>query len=256
MLRKLGRGEFAERVGRIVKRVRWRDEGPEVSFAEAAAGCLRTVAEPFFEAAGGDLADLTALHCFRITAKHLRYSIEVFAAAIAPAFRSDVYPCIEEVQSRLGEVHDHAAAIERFQTWLAEWEDGPEIDALRELIGLERGELARTRQEFIRWWTPEQAADLRERFDRALAAQLARPGKNTPERESGVSPSVSRERAAMLTDPHACDGVPSQAWPCCRRIKVPLDTWLPFAVALTTWRPVATESSAGTGHRFRTSRSA
>lgn len=177
VLRKLGRGEFAERVVRIVKRVRWREEGPEMSFADAAAGCLRTVAEPFFEAAAGDLADLAALHCFRITAKHLRYSIEVFAAAIAPAFRSDVYPCIEEVQTRLGEVHDHAAAIDRFQSWLAAWEDGPEVDALRDLISLERAELARTRQEFIRWWTPEQAADLRERFDRALAEQTAPVGE-------------------------------------------------------------------------------
>jgi CHAD domain-containing protein len=170
---KMRRGKFAARVDKIVRRVRWRGKEPEPSFAAAAAGCLRTVAEPFFEAAAGDLADLTALHCFRITAKHLRYSMEVFSAAFSAEFRSDLYPCVEEVQTRLGEVHDHAAAIDRFHGWLAEWDDGPETDALRELIDIERADLATTRQEFIRWWTPEQAADLRQRFDQALAAQAA-----------------------------------------------------------------------------------
>jgi CHAD domain-containing protein len=174
---KMCRGRFSDRVDRIVKRVRWRENDAEPSFACAAAGCLRTVAEPFFEAAAGDLADLAALHCFRITAKHLRYSIEVFAAAFDARFRSELYPRVEEVQTRLGEVHDHAAAIDRFQRWLSEWRDGPETDALDDLVEIERANLARTRQEFIRWWTPDEAADLRQRFDQALAAQTPPAGE-------------------------------------------------------------------------------
>ena len=73
----------------------------------------------------------TPLYRFRITAKHLRYSMEVFAAAFGPEFRSELYPCFEEVQAGLGDIHDHAAALERFQAWLAEWEEGPETEALR-----------------------------------------------------------------------------------------------------------------------------
>ena len=174
---KLRHKKFAARVDKIVKRVAWRRAEPEPSFAAAAAGCLRTVAEPFFEAASGDSADLAALHLFRITAKHLRYSMEVFAGAFDAEFRTDLYPCVEEVQTRLGEIHDHAAAIERFQAWLAAWDEAPETEALRELADIDRAALATTRQNFIRWWTPERAADLRERFDRTLAAQNTAPGE-------------------------------------------------------------------------------
>ena len=174
---KMRQKRFADRVEKIVKCVRWRDGGLEPSFAAAAAGCLRTVAEPFFTAAAGDTADLAALHCFRITAKHLRYSMEVFASAFEADFRTSLYPDVEEVQTRLGEIHDHAAAIERFQAWLVEWDDKPEAEALRELADIEKAALATTRQNFIRWWTPERAAELRHRFDKTLAVQAAHPGE-------------------------------------------------------------------------------
>lgn len=169
--RKMRRREFAQRVDRIVKRVRWRGADAEPTFAASAAGCLRTVAEPFFAAAAGDMADLEALHRFRITAKHLRYSMEVFAAAFNSEFRTNLYPCVEEVQTRLGEIHDHAAAIDRFLAWRHEWEQGSQTECLGELVEIEKGALATTRQNFIRWWTPERAAELRQRFDQALAAQ-------------------------------------------------------------------------------------
>ena len=182
--KKLAHRRFGRRIDRIVKRVHWRGEESEPSFGASAAGCLQTVAEPFFEAGAGDTADLAALHCFRITAKHLRYSMEVFASAFGPEFRAELYPCFEEVQTRLGEIHDHAAALERFQAWLREWDDGPEVEALRELAEIERGNLARTRQNFIRWWTPERAAELRTRFDQTLlsqatVSQAAAPGEKS-----------------------------------------------------------------------------
>ncbi len=179
VFKKLRDRNFDHRCDKIVKRVRWRADAAEPTFAASAAGCLRTVADPFFEAAGGDHADLAALHCFRITAKHLRYSMEIFAAAFPPEFRNDLYPQIEEVQTRLGDIHDHAAAIERFQTWIAEWEDGPHTDALVELVDLHKSALARTRHEFIRWWTPERAADLRNRFEQSLAEQTIAPGEKS-----------------------------------------------------------------------------
>ncbi len=177
--KKLARRHFDRRIDKIVDRVRWREQGPEPGFGAAASGCLRTVAEPFFEAGAGDTADLAALHRFRITAKHLRYSMEVFASAFGPEFRGELYPCFEEVQTRLGEIHDHAAALERFHAWLGEWDDGPEVEALRELAEIERGNLATTRQNFIRWWTPEHAALLRQQFDQALATQAAQPGEKS-----------------------------------------------------------------------------
>lgn len=179
VFQKLRDRRFDNRCDKIVKHVRWRSDSAEPTFAAAAAGCLQTVADPFFEAAGGDLVDLAALHRFRITAKHLRYSMEIFAAAFPPEFRNELYPQIEEVQTRLGEIHDHAAAIERFRTWIAEWEDGPHTDALVELVDLHKSALARTRHEFIRWWTPERTAELRARFEQALVSQKSAPGEKS-----------------------------------------------------------------------------
>ena len=170
--------DFASRSVRIAKRVRWRGEGDEPTFAAAAAVCLRSVAEPFFAAAQADTKELAALHHFRITAKHLRYSMEIFAAALAPEFRTVVYPAIEEVQTRLGEVNDHAAALEQCEAWLAAWEDGPAVQALREVAEADRQSLDAERERFVRWWTAERATDLRRRFDQALAASAA-PGEKS-----------------------------------------------------------------------------
>lgn len=175
---KMAKKDFASRSTRIAKRVRWRGEGDEPTFAAAAAVCLRSVAEPFFAAAQADTSQLAALHQFRIAAKHLRYSMEIFAAALAPEFRTVVYPAVEEVQTRLGEVNDHAAALEQCEAWLAEWEDGPAAQALREVVSADRASLDAERERFARWWTTERASDLRRRFDQALAASAARGEKS------------------------------------------------------------------------------
>jgi CHAD domain-containing protein len=167
---KMLKKDFASRSARIAKRVRWRGEGDEPTFAAAAAVCLRSVAEPFFAASQADATELAALHHFRIAAKHLRYSMETFAAALAPEFRTVLYPAIEEVQTRLGEVNDHAAALEQCEAWLAVWEDGLAVQALREVAESDRQSLEAERARFVRWWTAERAADLRRRFDQALAA--------------------------------------------------------------------------------------
>lgn len=175
---KMLKKEFAARSRRIAKGVRWRGEGDEPSFAAAAAVCLRSVAEPFFAAAQGETSQLAALHRFRIEAKHLRYSMEIFAAALDPEFRAALYPAVEEVQSRLGEVNDHAAALEQCEAWLADWDDPPAMQALREIVELDRQSLGVERERFARWWTSERAADLRHRFDQALAASAA-PGEKS-----------------------------------------------------------------------------
>jgi len=175
---KMLKKDFAARSARIAKRVRWRGEGDEPTFAAAAAVCLRSVAEPFFVAVQADTAELAALHHFRIAAKHLRYSMEIFAAALAPEFRKVLYPAVEEVQTRLGEVNDHAAALQQCEGWLADWDEGLPAQALREVAEADRQSLEAERERFVRWWTAERAADLRRRFDQALAAS-ATPGEKS-----------------------------------------------------------------------------
>ena len=74
----------------------------------------------FFEASEADFGDYALLHAFRIEGKHLRYAMEIFAAAFEPSFRDQLYPLIADLQDRLGKINDHATASERFTSWLSE----------------------------------------------------------------------------------------------------------------------------------------
>ncbi|MDY3553127.1 CHAD domain-containing protein [Gemmata sp. JC717] len=53
------------------------------------------------------------LHALRITAKRLRYAIEIFAACFPPFLKDTVYPAVERVQEVLGEVQDAAVGLDR-----------------------------------------------------------------------------------------------------------------------------------------------
>ncbi len=55
------------------------------------------------------------LHRLRITAKRLRYAIEVFAGCFPPPLKEAVYPAVEQAQELLGAVQDGHVAAERLE---------------------------------------------------------------------------------------------------------------------------------------------
>lgn len=55
------------------------------------------------------------LHQLRITAKCLRYAMEVFAGCYAPPLREVLYPAVEDAQEILGGVQDAAVAASRLE---------------------------------------------------------------------------------------------------------------------------------------------
>ena len=55
------------------------------------------------------------LHQLRITAKRLRYAMEVFVGCCAPPMREVLYPAVEEAQEILGGVQDAAVAASRLE---------------------------------------------------------------------------------------------------------------------------------------------
>ena len=185
---RLERLQFSGRVKKLLKRIRWRDRGidegnidnareetrdngcdrGEPTFAAAAARFLGGAVDAFFLAGACDPHDAAAVHRFRIVGKQLRYSMEVFAGAFDADFRASLYPLIEEVQEKLGEMNDHATAIERFAAWQREWND-PQLDQpLAELLAVERAALEQSRARVFAWWTRRRADDLRSLFDAAL----------------------------------------------------------------------------------------
>src|SRR3954466_7899477 len=75
-------------------------------WAPARLGSFRTA---LVELLPDSSADVEALHRFRISVKALRYAIELLAPAFGPELRTEIYPDVEKLQERLGEITDHIA---------------------------------------------------------------------------------------------------------------------------------------------------
>jgi CHAD domain-containing protein len=164
VFRKLRKRDFPRRIKRLLRRIDASDECQRTTVAAWARMVLARDVDAFFAAAEHDLNDINCLHQMRIEGKLLRYAIEHFAAALGPELRTELYPEIERIQGLLGLVNDHASALEHYGEWRKTWtepEVGPLIDAL---VAEEEAALREARHEFYRWWTPQRAADLKQRF--------------------------------------------------------------------------------------------
>ncbi len=129
------------------------------------------LAEDFFAAASADFGDYAALHAFRIQGKQLRYAMEIFAGAVDRAFRSELYPLVEQLQEKLGAINDHVTARAVYSDWLARPEVGAEATALPILIAEETTAVGAARQAFFDWWSAERAGQLRAAFASCLAVK-------------------------------------------------------------------------------------
>ena len=135
-----------------------------VAFAQQAVDAAAkglTVVDP-------QTASLGELHQLRIAAKRLRYSIEIFHCAAAPALRLEVYPQIEELQERLGAINDRAASQCRWQRWLAELPPGGLAAFTASLIVADHVTAQRLQQEFFGLWKPERQTAVREQLAAAF----------------------------------------------------------------------------------------
>jgi CHAD domain-containing protein len=193
--RRLRRKDFPERVAALVKRTRWRDErSPEPTVALAAQHRLRPFVDDFFAAASAASPDAPALHRLRIRGKRLRYAMEVFGGAFDRSFREELYPQIEELQERLGDINDRAAAIERFEAWSADRHSHRRQRRLRSLLARQQETFEQSREEFLGWWTPERAACLAEQFTAVLAATDTNSASQVsdPRQSNGLGDSFDR----------------------------------------------------------------
>jgi CHAD domain-containing protein len=127
---------------------------------------LRKSFKAFFAAEPPRLKDLEALHQFRIRAKELRYAMELLVAAFPASFQTRLYPLIERVQDRLGEINDHAVAFKRFRSWSTETSDPVLRKYLQQLVRRERKRLRRSVLRFAYWWTPGRSKQVHRRFQR------------------------------------------------------------------------------------------
>jgi CHAD domain-containing protein len=171
LYRKLRDRRFRSRMKKLVERIQWRsDESEEPTYQVAARAGLRPLAAAFFTAAEADLDNTPALHEFRIAGKELRYAMEVFAAAFEPSFRKELYPIVEELQTKLGAVNDHATHRDQYLAWLDDTTDESQRLLLSKLIATETAALQSSTREFHQWWTTERAADFKARFWHEISA--------------------------------------------------------------------------------------
>jgi CHAD domain-containing protein len=180
---------FSRRICKLLDRVRSRGEesaGEIEPFGAWAHSHLRPMVEQFFAAVPSDHADEVGLHRFRVCGKHLRYAIELLAAAFPEQLRTEFYPAIEALQDQLGEINDLATAKARLVRKCDEASDAKEAAAWRRLLTAEQVRLDHARQQFWKGCSPQWIRDLHDGFERMIdetapsGADLDRPAPSAP----------------------------------------------------------------------------
>ncbi len=143
-------------------------QGAPVSYAAASLVGVGQALDQFLAAAVDQRSSIAELHQFRIRAKELRYGMELFAAGLDGSFREELYPLVEQLQERLGQINDHAAAVELLENGRADLKPRELQPALDRLIERQRREMIAARAAFHAWWTPDEQAAFRAAFDRHL----------------------------------------------------------------------------------------
>jgi CHAD domain-containing protein len=130
------------------------------NLAKYGHGAVHLAYAPFARLMRLDNPTTDELHQLRIAGKRLRYSLEIFHGLFPDELHNDIYPQIEELQSRLGDINDHATAQSLYQSWLAKMEPDDLAGAVAGRVISERKALLRLQSQFLRWWTPRRIARL------------------------------------------------------------------------------------------------
>jgi CHAD domain-containing protein len=143
-------------------------QGPP-RFDDWARERLAPFLDAFFNTAPIDQSDESGLHQFRIRGKRLRYVMEALQGAFSEEFRTLLYPIIQELQDRLGEINDLAMARARLQEKFRKARQPNKADMWRRLLLEEDAQARKARENFWQWCTPAMLLDLKQRF----AAQVS-----------------------------------------------------------------------------------
>jgi CHAD domain-containing protein len=169
-LRSAARQEIDDRLRRqirgIVERIRWRDPDPVPSLPAVAAQFVAPLTADALAAGARDLADLARLHRFRVCVKRLRYAVEFLDAGLPCEGADRFHAELSGLQQRLGEVCDHAAAVQLLAAERESQGSSASMRALDEMIAREGASLAARKSEFVAWWQDVGRAELQDAIDR------------------------------------------------------------------------------------------
>lgn len=166
-------GKFHNRIDQLLQRVRpRRGKAMRKKFAlfqRWAPRQLRPIVADFLYSSPNAKRSLDDLHRCRIRGKNLRYAMELLAPAFPEAFRDELYPFIEQIQSRLGNVMDHLAAQERYKDILKECTSSEQTKLIQKLVKSEAQLIKESKQDFFSWWTGDLEAELKGKFESFLS---------------------------------------------------------------------------------------
>ena len=170
ILQRLARRQrFADQAAALVENVYWQSvDSPVAPYGTFARQALQQQAEAYFEAAAADIRDDEALHALRIAAKRWRYALELAAGVLRAPWARELYNGLNEVQNRLGEVHDQAA----LSAWIEESlrvETGKRRQGkIEKLLDRQRLQRGVAREDLRRWWTRSRRKKLESQWQQAV----------------------------------------------------------------------------------------
>ena len=146
------------------------------SFRQFASEALRLSSQRMFRFAGQQQAtqqqaSVAELHQLRIAGKRLRYSIELFHNVFPDTLQTEVYPIVEEIQSRLGQLNDHATAQAIYQHWLVDLPPSERAAQIAARVVEEYEATKQVRGNFLHWWTPQRVTALESHLDGLIRGQ-------------------------------------------------------------------------------------
>jgi len=159
--------QFVRKASRLFDKIA-STEASDEKLSDWAPPQLAKFRSAFVELLPDGSEDIAALHQFRISAKALRYSIELLAPAFGLELRQQVYPAVEDLQERLGKITDHIAAVRLFAAWEAHNAPHTPMEGVS-YLNMEKDQELRDLQDFREWWTKEQA----DRITDALAKEIS-----------------------------------------------------------------------------------
>jgi CHAD domain-containing protein len=128
---------------------------------------LKSAVRQFFADSKVDGKHLDRLHQFRIRAKQFRYCLELLRPYLPAERYQEAYAGIKNLTQRLGEINDHAAAVDAISNWLESDLDENTQALLRRWQKDERRALRRAVDDFTDWWNPRRRRRLQRRLKAA-----------------------------------------------------------------------------------------
>lgn len=166
--RKLVDNDWPSRVDRLIKPL---SSGGKRRFGRHARRRLAPVMRRFFRTADRRYRNAEDLHELRIEGKNLRYALEICGVVFDVRQRARCLDAIEELQERLGDFTDHAAAADRFGRWRRQKAARACRTELSKLHRRESKLAEEARRAFAKWWTPRRRRELFRRFERSLGRE-------------------------------------------------------------------------------------